>query len=377
MKTALVHDWLTCLAGAEKALQSLYTLYPSPIYTLLADFSSLKGSFFERKEIHTSFIQRLPFAKKKYRSYLPFFPLAIEQLDVSSYDLVLSSSHCAAKGVLTHAEQLHICYCHTPVRYAWDMYHEYLSMGNLKKGGKGLLAKIFLHYFRSWDKLSASRVDYFLANSHFIAKRIEKVYGRKAEVVFFPVNTKFFTFCDKKEDFYLAVSRLVPYKKMDVIVRAFHNMPEKKLIVIGDGPELSRLEKMKSSNVSFMGYQKDEVVRSYMQKAKAFLYAALEDAGVVPVEAMSCGTPVIAYGKGGILDSVIPKVTGLFFLEQTPKALEEAIEAFEKRSFDLEKIREHAENFSKENFEKRLYNSIETKKVNFFTPGKSHHGFLF
>ncbi len=376
MKTALVHDWLTSLAGAEKALQSLYTLYPSPIYTLVADIASLKGTFFEGKEIHTSFIQRLPFSKKKYRSYLPFFPLAIEQMDVSSYDMVLSSSHCAAKGVLTHAEQLHICYCHTPVRYAWDLYHEYLRLGNLKKGGKGLLAKLFLHYFRSWDKLSSSRVDYFLANSRFIARRIEKTYGRKAEVVFFPVNTQFFTFHPQKEDFYLTVSRLVPYKKVDLLVQAFHNMPKKKLIVIGDGPEFSTLKKRGAPNISFLGYQKDEVVKSYMQRAKAFLYAAIEDAGVVPVEAMSCGTPVIAYGKGGVLDSIEPEVTGLFFLEQTPKALEDSIEVFERKTFDPEKIRKRALFFSKENFEKRLFDAIEEKKEIFYNKRKEHDTFI-
>ncbi|MGC8617070.1 MAG: glycosyltransferase family 4 protein [Desulfurella sp.] len=363
MKVALVHDWLPILGGAEKVLESIYELYPSDIYTLLKNDDALKGSVFESAKIYTSFIQNLPFSKTKYRSYLPFFPFAIEQFDLSAYDLIVSSSYAVAKGVNVNPDQIHICYCHSPMRYAWDMYFEYLKDANLEKGLKALFAKIVLHYIRIWDYASAQRVDYFVANSINVAKRIKKYYGKQSTVIYPPVDVEKFELCEQKEDFYLTASRLVPYKKIDLIVEAFSNMPEKKLIVCGDGPQLELIKKKATNNIEIVGYAKFDTLKHYMQKAKAFVFAAKEDFGIVPVEAMSCGTPVIAYKNGGVLETVVDNVTGMFFEEQSVSSIIKAIVAFEskKDNFDPTIIRKHALNFSKERFKEQFRAFVEEK----------------
>ncbi|MEI6242483.1 MAG: glycosyltransferase family 4 protein [Chlamydiota bacterium] len=365
MKSALVHDWLVSIGGGEKVLQALSESFPSPIYTLVQNKKGIAGSFFENQEIITSFIQKLPFASTKYRNYLPFFPLAIEQFDLSSYDLILSSSHAVAKGILTHAEQLHICYCHTPMRYAWDLYHHYLQEMNLHKGIKGKIAKTVLHYLRQWDQNSASRVDAFIANSHYIAKRIKKTYGKEATVIYPPVDTLSFSLETKKEPFYLTASRMVPYKKIDLIVEAFASMPDKKLVVIGDGPEFSKIKSKAKKNIELLGYQPDAVLKQYLQKAKAFVFAAREDFGILPVEAQCSGTPVIAYGKGGVLETVIPHQTGLFFHEQTQESLYQAIQEFEKTELDPLVIRKNALRFSKERFTQEIQTYVKQKYEEF------------
>ncbi|GAB6072784.1 glycosyltransferase family 4 protein [Venenivibrio stagnispumantis] len=363
MRTALVHDWLTTIAGAEKVLEAIYELYPSPIYSLVVDKNNLKNTIFENAYIYTSFIQKFPFSKKIYRNYLPFFPLAIEQFDLSKYDVIISSSHAVAKGVLTNHNQLHICYCHTPIRYAWDLYHQYLKESKLERGLKGWIAKYILHKIRIWDISTANRPDYYIANSIYVAKRIKKIYAKEATVIYPPVDIDKFELYTKKEDFYLTASRMVPYKKIDLIVQAFSKMPDKKLVVIGDGPDFKKIKKIATKNIEILGYQPFEVLKDYMKKAKAFIFAAEEDFGIIPVEAQACGTPVIAYGKGGVTETVIQNETGIFFMEQTVDSIINAVKDFEKKEnyFDYNKIRKNAEKFSKENFKAKLKEFIENK----------------
>ena len=348
MRSALVHDWLISgVGGGEKVLEAIHRLFPSPIYTLVQNKSKLQGTYFQDLEIHSSFIQKFPKAETKYKNYLPFFPLAIEQFDVTSFDLVISSSHCAAKGIITSPDQLHVCYCHTPMRYAWDLTHEYLKEC---RGIKGALARLFLHYLRGWDAQSAQRVDHFVANSEYVAQRIKKFYGRSAKVIYPPVDLSLFQKREDKEDFYITASRFVPYKKIDLIVEAFAKMPDKKLVVIGDGPEWKKVKEKAAANIELLGYQPDSVLKSCLQKAKAFVFAAVEDFGILPVESMACGTPVIAYGKGGLKETVIDGETGLFFADQSVGSLIEAIERFETVEFDSEKCRRRAEFFSQTRF---------------------------
>jgi len=354
MKTAIVHDWLISIAGAEKVLEAIYNIYPSPIYTLLKNPKNLKNSFFEKADIKTSLIQNLPFAKKIYQKYLLFFPFAIEQFDLSSYDVIVSSSHCVAKGILTHPDQLHVCYCHTPVRYAWDLYHQYLHEANLKNGIKAKIAQMILHYLRLWDVSSMHRVDEFIANSNFVAKRIKRTYGKIAKVIYPPVDVDSFTPEYNKENYYFTASRFVSYKKIDLIVEAFNNMPDKKLVVIGDGPDKYKIKNLAKKNIELLGYQDDAVLKKYMQKAKAFVFAAIEDFGILPIEAQSSATPVIGLNKGALKETLIPEKTGVFFENQDIKSIIDAVKDFEKKDFDLYEIRKHALKFSKERFNKEF-----------------------
>ncbi|MEB3750983.1 glycosyltransferase family 4 protein [Geobacillus icigianus] len=372
MKVAIIHDWLVTYAGAEKVLEQLLKIYPDADLFSLVDFiDEGQRGFILNKQVTTSFIQKLPFARKKYRSYLPFMPLAIEQLDVSKYDVVISSSHAVAKGIITGPDQLHISYVHSPIRYAWDLQHQYLREAGLERGIKGWMAKAILHYIRNWDYRTANGVDYFVANSKFIARRIWKVYRREADVIYPPVDVSAFSFHDRKEDFYLTASRMVPYKKIDLIVEAFSQMPDKKLVVIGDGPDFQKVKAKAGSNVELLGYQPFEVLRDYMQRAKAFVFAAEEDFGITPVEAQACGTPVIAYGKGGALETVrgygqVEKPTGLFFEKQNVSSLVQSIELFEKISGDIryQDCRENALRFSPERFRKEFEDYVNSKLKN-------------
>ncbi len=351
------------MGGAERVLEAIYDIYPGPIHTLVLEKQVLEGSRLRHATIHTSFVQKLPFSARKYRSYLPFFPLAIEQFDLSEYDIVISSSYAVAKGVLTHANQLHICYCHSPIRYAWDLYHQYLRESGLKKGIIGFVAKFIIHYIRMWDISSTNRVDFFIANSNYIAKRIAKIYNRKATVIYPPVDVDNFTLHTAKEDFYLTASRLVPYKKVDLVVEAFSQMPDKKLIVIGEGPDWEKIVKKAGPNVLMMGYQPFEVLRDHMQRAKAFVFAAEEDFGITPVEAQACGTPVLAYGKGGALETVIDGQTGLFFEKQTSQSLIACVNRFEaqQESFEPCLIRRHAEQFGRAVFASKFKQYVQDR----------------
>ena len=294
-------------------------------------------------------------------------PLAIEQLDVSKHNIILSSCHAVSKGVITGPDQLHICYVHSPIRYAWDLQHQYLKEAGLNKGLKGLLAKWLLHKIRMWDYRTANGVDHFIANSHFIARRIKKVYGRNSTVIYPPVDVNRFSLCEDKEDYYFTASRMVPYKRMDLIVEAFSLMPEKQLIVIGDGSEMDKIKSKATSNVKILGYQSNKVMQEHMQKAKAFVFAAEEDFGITPVEAQACGTPVIAFGKGGSLETVRPygvdKPTGIFFEKQEVKSLIDAISVFESniQAFIPNNCRDNALRFSVERFQNEISAFIESK----------------
>ena len=364
-KVALVHDWLMSIAGGEKVLQAIYEIYPGIIHTLIADQKKISGSVFEGNEIRTSFIQKFPFSQRKYRSYLPFFPLAIEQFDLSPFDLILSSSHCVAKGILANSRQLHICYCHTPMRYAWDLSAEYLQEANLTRGLKGMLARLFLHYLRGWDVSSSHRVDHFVACSQYVAQRINKTYGRESKVIYPPVDTEFYRQGSSRDDFYLAASRLVSYKKIDLIAEAFSLLPDKKLVIIGEGPEWKKIRKKAKKNVEILGHQTNEELRSYLQRAKGFVFAAQEDFGILPVEAMACGTPVIALGKGGVGETVVDGQTGVLFEEQSVEGILGAVKRFEEREWDLDAIRGRAEIFGRDRFKVEFSGFVE-KKYNEF-----------
>lgn len=353
-KVAIIHDWLTNMGGAEQVIINFHKIFPeAPIYTTFYTPDNLDDEL-KNIEVKTSFLQK----KKKiyhHQKYYPMMPLVFENFNLNEYDVVLSSSSCCAKGVLTRPETVHVCYCHTPMRYAWDQRDEYIQNS---KGIKRKLIKILLHYMRMWDYISANRVDYFIANSTEVQKRIKKHYGRDSIVINPPVRCNLFTISDKNEDYFLVLSRLVTYKRFDLAVKACSELG-KKLVVIGDGPERKNLESMANENVTFLGRQPDEVVKKYMSECKAVIYPGKEDFGIVPVEAQACGRPVIAYGKGGVLDSIIPDETGIFFQEQTVEALKEAIQEFETRTFDKEKIRKHALEFDESVFREKMQKFIE------------------
>jgi glycosyltransferase involved in cell wall biosynthesis len=336
LKVAIVHEWFVNYAGSERVVEQILELLPHADLFAVVDFlePSQRG-FIQYKEVQTTFIQNLPFAKTKFRQYLPLMPLAIEQLDLSAYDLVISSSHAVAKGVLTAPHQLHIAYVHSPMRYAWDLQHQYLREANLTRGLKGWLARWILHQLRIWDSRTANGVDLFIANSNFIARRIQKVYRRSAKVIYPPVEVAAID-GTVREDFYLTASRLVPYKRVDLIVEAFLQIGDRRLIVIGEGEQMGRLKALTNrsakKNIQFLGYQSADVLRDYGRRARAFVFAAEEDFGIMPVEMQSLGTPVIAYGRGGVRESVLAegdRPTGCFFKEQTVASLISALQEFE------------------------------------------------
>lgn len=359
-------DWLVVYSGAEKVLEQILDIFPEADLFSVVDFIQEKDRNFLRKRTPiTSFIQKLPKAKTKYRNYLPLMPLAIEQLDVSGYDVIISSSHAVAKGILTGPDQIHISYVHSPMRYAWDLQHQYLMEAGLTSGLKSWIARVVLHYMRLWDYRTANGVDYFLANSNFIARRIKKIYARQSTVIYPPVNIDEFSLRSDKEDFYLTASRMVPYKKINLLVEAFNAMPEKKLIVIGDGPEHNKIKTIARDNVTILGFQPFNVLRDYMQRAKCFVFAAEEDFGIVPVEAQACGTPLIAYGKGGALETILGadknEPTGVFFYEQNVESIVKAVNFFENNyeCFAPENCRKNALKFNMERFRHEFKEFIE------------------
>ncbi|MDE5088439.1 MAG: glycosyltransferase [Trichodesmium sp. St16_bin2-tuft] len=368
VKYALVHEWLTPKAtgGSELVVKEILKHINADLYALI-DFESRnpESSFYQR-QIGKTFLQYLPLARNGVQKYLPLLPIAVEQFDLRKYDVILSSSHAVAKGVLTTPDQLHICYCHTPMRYAWDLTFDYLNSSKVGKGIPGIFTRYILHRLREWDVISANRVDYFIANSQHTARRIWRCYRRQAEVIYPPVNVEKFLFKSQKQDFYLTVCRLVSYKKISLIVRAFNQLG-RRLIVIGSGGELTQLRYLAKSNVKIMGWQPEEVVVQYMSEAKGFIYAACEDFGMALVEAQACGTPVIAYGVGGATETVLDmrkypdSATGLLFAEQTEKALMEAVEFFESSQgyFQPEIIRKQADKFSQTVFQKHYLSFVE------------------
>jgi glycosyltransferase involved in cell wall biosynthesis len=363
MKTAVVHEWLVTYAGSERVVEQLLALYPeSDLFSLVEFLPDELRHFIQHKSVTTSFLQRLPFANPHFRQYLPLMPLAIEQFDLSAYDVILSSSHAVAKGVLTRADQLHLCYVHTPVRYAWDLQQQYFQGGQLKGGARRLLAQWVLHYLRLWDVATVNRVDHFIANSEYVARRIWKTYRREAQVIYPPVAIDRFQPHDRREEFYFTLSRFVPYKRVDLIVSAFNQLGLP-LVVIGDGPDWKQVNSIARPNVQLLGRQPDEVVVKYMQRCKAFVYAAAEDFGITLVEAQSAGAPVITYGKGGATESIVPEKTGLFFSEQTVESVVEAIKQFEsgKYRFNPDDLRQNAEQFAPDQFRQKISRFVEQK----------------
>ena len=368
LKYALVHEWLTPKAtgGSELVVKEILQHIDADLYALI-DFESVNPeSYLYQREIQTTFLQHFPQARNGVQKYLPLLPLAIEQLDLNHYDVILSSSHAVAKGVLTNPHQLHICYCHTPMRYAWDLTFDYLNGDRQGKGVRGIIARYILHRLRSWDVISANRVDYFIANSQHTAKRIWRCYRRRAKVIYPPVNLEKFDFKAEKADFYLTISRLVSYKQICLIVKAFNQL-KKPLVIIGAGSQLDEICQLAEPHIKVLGWQPDDVVKQYITRAKAFVYAACEDFGIALVEAQACGTPVIAYGKGGALETVkdirqYPKDgTGLFFDLQQPSALIEAVETFEQfqSKIDLENCRLQATKFAPTVFQQSYLKYIE------------------
>ena len=370
MKTAIVHDWLTSYAGSEKCVESFTNIWKdADVFVLFNFLNDDELKIITKDKIpHTSFLQRWNGVKRNYRNYLPLFPYAVEQFDLSGYDLIISSSHAVSKGVLTNSNQLHINYCHTPIRYAWDLYHQYLSESNLTTGIKGTIAKAILHYIRQWDVAASNRVDYFIANSNYISKRIQKIYRRESVVIHPPVDTEKFPCGQSKENYYLTASRFVPYKRISLIVEAFSRMTDKRLLVIGEGPDEQKIKSKAAVNVEFLGYQSDEKLKEYMQKAKAFVFAAEEDFGIMVVEALSSGTPVIAFNKGGVKDTVIDGETGVLFNEQTPESIKDAVNRFETISgkFNPTALNEYARKFDRKNFESKVKNFVDEKCGLFF-----------
>ena len=362
LKYALVHEWLTPKAtgGSELVVQEILKHVDADLYALIDFESTNPNSYLYGRTIGTTFLQHAPFARNGVQKYLPLLPLAIEQLDLRRYDVILSSSHAVAKGVLTAPHQLHVCYCHAPMRYAWDMTFDYLHSSRAGHGIPGALTRYLLHQLRQWDTLSANRVDYFIANSRTTARRIWRFYRRPAEVIYPPVAVDRFPFQPQKQDYYVTVSRLVSYKKISLIVQAFNQLGYP-LVVLGSGPELKHIQKLAKSNIQVLGWQPDAVVDRYLSQAKAFVYAAYEDFGIAPVEAQACGTPVIAYGAGGTLETVKDlrqykaQGTGILFAEQTEQSIIEAVEIFEDQQnvFEPEIARSHAHTFHPDIFKQR------------------------
>ncbi len=362
MKIAIVHEWLVNYAGSERVLEQMLLCCPSADVFSLVDFvPDAERHFLGGRTVKTSFLQRLPFARKHFRNYLPLMPLAIEQFDLSGYDVVISSSHAVAKGVITGPHQLHLCMCYSPVRYAWDLQHQYLQEAGLTHGLKSMFVRWQLHKLRIWDHRTSNGVDQFIAISRFIAQRIQKVYRRDSKVLYPPVDTNAFDLQENKEDFYLTASRMVPYKRIDLIVEAFSAMPEKKLVVIGTGSDFEKIRAKAGPNVKLMGHQPFSSLCDHMRRAKAFVFAAEEDFGIAPLEAQACGTPVIAFGKGGALETIVGQgaptaATGMFFWEQTVASLTTAVRHFEQLStaFDPQACRANAQRFSIDAFQRNF-----------------------
>jgi glycosyltransferase involved in cell wall biosynthesis len=352
LEVAFVHDWLTTLGGAEKVLEAALEIYPrSPIFTLVYNPDLFADHPIRHREILTSFIDRLPFAQRHYRTYLPFMPYAIEQLDLRNFSVIISSSDAVAHGVIPAPDQLHVNYIHSPMRYAWRLYHQYMEESGLKRGLKGTIAKVVLHYLRLWDLSASSRVDRFVAPSDWVAKAIWRAYRREAAVIYPPVDVERFQPVNPRGDYYITISRLVPYKKIHLIVKAFSEF-DLPLVVIGDGPEYDRISREITPNIQLMGWQPDHVAQEMLGRAKAFIHMAEEDFGIAPVEAQAAGCPVIAYGRGGVLETVLPGKTGVYFEDQSVKSLGKAVGEYEDGiyRFDIKDLRANAERFRKERF---------------------------
>lgn len=356
MKIALVHDYLVQYGGAERVLEAFTELFPyAPIYTLIHDKEAMRGMF-EDKRIYTSFLQNLPFSRKRHRFFPPLMPLAIEQFDFSPYDIVLSDSSSYAKGIITRPETLHICYMHTPMRYAWDDCQKYTEDFGFPAFIKKLVP-FFMNPIRLWDKASADRVDHFLANSDFVAKRIEKYYHKEASVIHPPVNVNHFYISEKRAGYFLMVGRLIAYKRHDIAIQAFNRL-KLPLKIIGRGPELKNLKKIAGPTIEFLGRVSEEDLPKYYAECEGFIFPQEEDFGIVAIEAMASGRPLIAYRGGDIVEHLEEGKTGVFFDEQTPEAIVRAVQNFRAADYDSNYIRAQASPFDKELFKTKIQNYI-------------------
>lgn len=374
MKTALVHEWLVFYAGGERVFESFTNIWKDADVYALVDFlnDEQRRIILKGKHARTTFIQKLPFAEKKFRSYLPLFPLAIESLNLNKYDVIISSSHAVTKGVRKKPNQLHISYCHSPMRYIWDEAETYFEAAKLNSGIKKVIATAILNYLRKWDLKTAQRPDFLIANSKYIAEKLKRIYNRESTVIYPPVDVDKFKCVENKDDYYFVASRLVPYKRIDLIVEAFAQMPDKRLVIAGTGPELNKLKSNFLVNVEFIGYQDEKSLKELMQKAKAFVFTAEEDFGIVVVEAMACGTPVIALNKGGTAETVIDGKTGILFDNQTVEDIKNAVRKFEsiQETFNHKEISEYTQKFSRKIFEEKIKHYVDEKSEQFFSKSK-------
>lgn len=364
MKVAIIADWLSELGGAERVIKAINDIYPQADIFAIVDFlpKNLRDIVLSNpdKKTVTTFLQSLPFGSKFFKKLLIFMPFAIEQLDLAKYDIVISSSHSVAKGILSHSEQLHFCYCHSPMRYAWDLYFDYQNSMNFFSA---LISKFVLHRVRNWDVLSANRVDYFASNSYFVASRVRKIYRREAEVIYPPIEfDKFPRFFSDRDDYFISVSRLVEYKKIEEIAKAFIGRSER-LVIIGAGPLENQIKKIasKNGNIEYLAFCEESLVRKKIAKSRAFIFAAKDDFGIAPVEAMACGVPVIAYAAGGALETVIEGENGIFFNVQDAKSISDAIDRFKSYDFNSEHISALAKKFDVSFFRDHFKNWIESK----------------
>ena len=365
MKVAIIHDWLTGMRGGEKCLEVFCELYPSATMFTLVHIKGGVSETIERMDIKTSFLQKFPNIEKNYRYYLPLMPKAIESFDLSGYDLILSSSHCVAKGVKVPKNATHICYCYTPMRYIWSMYDQYF--GNSKFYVK-IAIKMIMPYLQKWDIESSKSVNYFVAISEYVGERIGRIYNRNLDVIYPPVDTDFFSLTSDfgprlyrgTLDYYLIVSAFAPYKKVDLAIEVFNQLGYP-LKIVGSGQDEGKLKKIAKKNIEFLGWRNNEELRNYYQNCKALIFPGEEDFGIVPVEAQASGKPVIAYRKGGVLETVVDGKTGVFFEEQTVQSLSEAIIKFEGMKFDEVVIRTNSEKFGREKFKKKIKNYIDEK----------------
>jgi glycosyltransferase involved in cell wall biosynthesis len=373
VKIAFVHEWFTTYAGSEKVLEIMLSEFPNAdVFCLIDCWPEKQRAFLAGKSVRTTYMQRIPFISRLYQHLLPLMPFAIEQFDLSDYDIIVSNCHAVAKGVITGPDQLHICYCYSPMRYAWDLQAQYLAESGLQRGLRSLIARWQLHQIRTWDHRVAQNVDHFIACSAYIGRRIKKAYQRESTVIYPNVAVDDFVVGGPRDDFYLTSSRMVPYKKMHLVVEAFSNMPDRKLIVIGTGTQFKRCKAIAGPNVTMLGYQSASVLLWHMQRARAFIFAAEEDFGITPVEAQACGTPVLAFGRGGAAETVIDGVTGLLFHQQSSEAIQQVVQDFEAIStrFDPEAIRAHALRFSTARFRNEFRHYVydkwheHTQKIN-------------
>jgi glycosyltransferase involved in cell wall biosynthesis len=372
MRVAIIHEWLVTLGGSELVLAELLKTFPNAdVFTLIDRMPEEHRAFLGVARTRTSFLQSVPGIERRYRAFLPLFPAAVRSLDVRDYDVVISNSHAVAKGVRTRPGQLHVCYCLSPMRYAWDLRDQYLRESGNDRGVRGLLARSLLDVLQRWDRANSADVDVFATLSHYIADRIRRAYGRDATVIYPPVDVDFFTpgASSRAGQYYVTASRFVPYKRIDLIAAAFSRMPDRKLLVIGEGPDAARVRAAAGPNVELAGRLNREALRDALRGARAFVFAAEEDFGIAPVEAQACGTPVIAFGRGGARETVIDERTGVFFAEQTVDSLVAAVARFETRTFDRDDCRRNAEGFNEARFRLQFATLVEQAWASFADRG--------